>query len=169
MFYQNLWEDVVDNVRYPGDEDAADPARFVNYQAFMANLHDIGIWLPGSTDAVKTLNQAFSISEREGEPAAVQDAWVLGAAQWILWYGQGLFKQILCSDPPLDQSPVQDEPESSKRRGSRHATMHQWAHWKAGFRGVVGRKDTTDECIHVAANAVEMMEVLEKGMSIKST
>lgn len=123
MYYQNLWEDVVDNIRDPGDDDA-DPARFVNYQAFMANLQDIGVWLPGSTDAVQVLNQAFSITDRESDPAAIQDAWILGAAQWILWYGQGLFKQILCSDPPLHQSPVQDESEVTKSRDSRHVTMH---------------------------------------------
>lgn len=168
MFYQDLWEDVEDNIRDPGD-DGADPARYVNYQAFLANITDIGIWLPGSKDAVWALHSAFAATDRGGErdAAAVHKAWVLGAAQWILWFGQGLFKQVLCPDHPHAHDTARVEGGRGDIRASApgYATLRQWTEWKRGFTAFAGLEGTGHECGRVASKAADMMEVLEKGMS----
>ena len=72
------------------------PSRYVNFHAFLANLDERRILPTNPTWAIWALCDAHEdIREEQG---SIRDAYVLGAAQWIIWYGQSLFKQILFSE-----------------------------------------------------------------------
>lgn len=79
-FYQQLGEDITDARMDPGDDDAT-LKRFVNFHSFLAHLVNSGMCLATSEDALRTMRRVFE------ESTEIQDAWVMGAAQWILWSG----------------------------------------------------------------------------------
>jgi hypothetical protein len=149
-FYQHLLEDLVDNRGNPGD-DGADPSRYVNYQAFVANLMEVGVWLPGPSLALYAMRGTFQESH-EGEGPAIRDAWALGAAQWILWNGQGLFKLVLW-------------PGDGKMEEMQQITLKDWHTWRARFREIAGSGKFGEECRTVAGKAANMMDMLERVMS----
>lgn len=136
----------------PEDDDAT-AERYVNYQAFAAHLSGEGVYLPGPEDVHGIMRDASDEGvahiTHEGESHAVRDAWVLGAAQWIIWGGQGLFKQVVL--------PVSDG----------QITMKEWKEWKANFYMVVASEKYGEECISAANRAVDIMDALEKGMSFQ--
>ncbi|CAJ2511954.1 Uu.00g075790.m01.CDS01 [Anthostomella pinea] len=147
-FYQHLQEDLADNEFEPGDDGSA-LAEYVNYQAFLANLTDMTLYLPRSCFATRPLRDAFAGDHGEG--VSVHEAWIMGAAMWILYCGQALFKQILYPENVDDGEITGDE----------------WRSWKEGFERVadgdgegVGR-----ECRGLAERAAVMMDGIERGMS----
>lgn len=77
----------------PGDDDAT-PERFVNFHSFLAHLMKSGMWLAIPEDALRTMRRAFEGSH-EKESIEIQEAWVMGAAQWKLWSGQVLLGSLL--------------------------------------------------------------------------
>ncbi|KFY92493.1 hypothetical protein V498_04904 [Pseudogymnoascus sp. VKM F-4517 (FW-2822)] len=149
-FYQGLAEDLRDNLCDPGADDS-DPARFVNYEAFQAHIMDSGMWLPSLDGAMGTIEQAFEESHK-GESPQIQDAWVLGAAQHILWSGQTLFKLLLW--PRNEESIFSD----------REVALRKWHTWRDEFRKVSGDDGRGEECRGVSKRVVDIMEALEKGM-----
>lgn len=151
MFYQDLWENVVDNYREPG-VDGADLSRFVNFQAFQANLVASDIHLPGY---LRTLEDAFDEQQRNSDEPEVRDAWVMGAAQCILWWGQGLYKEVLC--PYIEDL-------NDKSYPPRGPTLQRWHEWATGFRQAAQREGAGKESRQVAGRAADMMEVIERCM-----
>lgn len=109
------------------------------------------MWLPSLDGAMGTIEQAFEESHK-GESPQIQDAWVLGAAQHILWSGQTLFKLLLW--PRNEESNFSD----------RGVALGKWHTWKDEFRKVSGDDGRGEECRGVAKRAVDIMEALEKGM-----
>lgn len=93
-FYACLREDIWDYHADPGS-DGQDPARYVNYQAFVSLVNEGSFWNPSTVDALAIKE------DHKKEPSSVRDAWVMGAAQWILWGGQSLREDgsLLCSVP----------------------------------------------------------------------
>lgn len=134
----------------PEDDDET-AERYVNYQSLAAHLFGAGVYPPDPGDVRYVMRVAFDESvahtTHEGESPAVRDAWVLGAAQWIIWAGQGLFKQVVL--------PINDD----------QITIKEWTEWKAKFYVVVASEKYGEECISVASRAVEIMDALEKCMS----
>ena len=94
---------------------------------------------------------------------------MLAAAQWILWCGQSLFKQILF---PGEVDP--DQLKNSLRAGTSYwgkggMSVERWRFWKDGFKAVaIGAGDQKggygEESKEVAARAASIMETLEKAM-----
>lgn len=74
----------------PDDET---PEEYVNYHAFIANLYQCHVFNADPTYAIWAMRDALETS-LEDETQSVRNALVLGAAQWILWNGQGLLAQI---------------------------------------------------------------------------
>ncbi|KAH8650568.1 hypothetical protein BGZ60DRAFT_421368 [Tricladium varicosporioides] len=148
-YYQHLLEDATDNCSDPG-ADGTDPKRYVNYQAFLANLVGFGLWLPNPAGALYAMRGAFE-EDHEGEPCAIRSAWFMGAAQWILWNGQELFKLVLLS-------------ESLETEERMHVTHNKWKGWIQKFEEVASSADVDQECRAVTARAAELMAVMESKM-----
>ncbi|OBT70328.1 hypothetical protein VE03_00197 [Pseudogymnoascus sp. 23342-1-I1] len=151
-FYQQLGEDITDARMDPGDDDAT-PERFVNFHSFLAHLINSGLWLATPEDAVQTMCRALEESH-EKESTEIQDAWVMGAAQWILWGGQVLFESLLW--PYGDENTI----------GGGKDALVKWHTWKNEFRKVSedDGHGHGEECKGVAKKAADIMEALEKGM-----
>lgn len=167
IFYQHLLEDLVDNRGDPGDG-GADLMRYVNYQAFLANLMEVGVFLPGPGSALYAMRGAFEESHKEESPG-IQDAWVLGAAQWILWNGQGLFKLLLWPTDAYVPSIKNNEPVSmwmrdGKLEGTQQVALESWHAWNSRFGEIAGDGAVGEECRRVAGKAAGMMDMLEGGM-----
>jgi Protein of unknown function (DUF3632) len=99
---------------------------------------------PNSQYALWTIRHAFE-ENHEKESLAIQDAYVMGAAQWVFWYGQRLFK--ICGWPWF-------------RKGN--VARKNWHIWKKEFREVASSDKFGEECIAIARKAAERMDVLEK-------
>ncbi len=68
------------------------PDVWINLNAFMANLFATGIWGSSPGKAPEMLREAFE--SKKPKELWEYDCNVMAAAQWILWYGQTLFKLI---------------------------------------------------------------------------
>jgi Protein of unknown function (DUF3632) len=165
-FYQHLSEDIRDNFGLPGD-DYQDPSRWVNYQAFLANLLATGVF--HQQHPILLFHAMEGACEdphdHEKESPAERDAWVLGAAQWILWYGQGLFKLILWPGDWYDDEKRRHEACRWPDEKWRQFTLRNWHAWRDRFRHVAGSDGFGYECKTVAGKAADTMDVLERGMS----
>jgi len=139
--------------------------RFVNFQAFKANLLDIGAWLPSAAPVMHTMRLILD-GYHEEEPQEIQDAWILGAAQWILWNGQLLFKLILYPGDIWDKSNLKDRvpAESDNPDWIDRLTLGKWHVWRQKFVEASTSKNHGRECKDVALRAAEMMTSIEKGM-----
>lgn len=140
------------------------PGEYVNYHAFVANLDQCHRFRSNPSYAIWAMRDAFE-ENQEGKPGSIRDAYVLGAAQWILWNGQNLFTQIRYSGDMLPK-------DSQKWIPGRldHAepllTLERWHFWRDRFRAVAGEKhEASDECKAVAVKAVDMMDAFENNMS----
>ncbi|OBT90770.1 hypothetical protein VE02_00581 [Pseudogymnoascus sp. 03VT05] len=149
-FYQQLGEDIKDARMDPGDDDTT-PERFVNFHSFLAHLMNSGMWLATPEGALRIMRGAFEESH-DKESAEIQDAWVMGAAQWILWSGQILLESLLW---PFDDEDI---------IGGGKGALKKWYTWKDEFRKVSGDDGHGEECQGIAKKAADLMEALEKGM-----
>ena len=144
------------------------PNNYVNFHAFAANLFERRILPTKPTWAIWAQREAH---EDENEPAStMRDYYVLAAAQWILWYGQSFFKQVLFQD---DESTKDSQMWTPGRlySGTRSLSLHRWQFWKESFRTVaLAGKDEEkggygQECRTVAAKAADIMDSLEENMT----
>lgn len=144
------------------------PGHYVNFHAFAANLDERRIFRTDPTWAIWAQREAHE-EKRLEEPGLIRDEYMMAAAQWILWYGQTFFKQVLFSrEVSLDTlrswspGPLYD--------GTRFLSLHRWHFWRDGFNAVAsGEKEDEkgfgQECKVVAAKAAAMMDSLEKNMT----
>ncbi|KFZ23054.1 hypothetical protein V502_02464 [Pseudogymnoascus sp. VKM F-4520 (FW-2644)] len=149
-FYQQLGEDITDARMDPGDDDAS-PERFVNFHSFLAHLMNSGMWPATPEGALQTMRRAFE-ENHEKENTEIQDAWVMGAAQWILWSGQVLLESLLwlCNNENI----ISDGKD----------VLEKWHTWKDEFRKVSEGNGHGEECKVTAKKAGDIMEALERGM-----
>ena len=98
------------------------------------------------------------------EASTVRDAWVMGAAKWIIWGGQSLLKLHL--DPGDEMVPTGTPSKSELERimNLKRITLHTWHTWTSEFRKAAESDGFGDECRDVAKRAADLMEVLEKAM-----
>ncbi|KXJ95093.1 hypothetical protein Micbo1qcDRAFT_200530 [Microdochium bolleyi] len=177
MFYQHLGENLADSWDYePDDEAYACPARYVNFQAFLASLYSTGIFAPGlvPVPAQRSLEGAFrsnghkldrSAAEaeeaEESDMTVVREAWVTGASQWIIWYGQALFRDIVLSAATRDQAAETSEQEQV-------VTAQHWHMWIEAFGRVATGTSLAGadaECREMARRASVLMAHLEGCMT----
>lgn len=144
-----------------GDDDAT-PGRFVNFHSFLAHLMNSSMWLATTEDALRTMRRAFEESH-EKESTEIQDAWVMGTAQWILWTGQSLIKLHL---DPIGRfrhkgTPIQNIDVIIT---TKPISLDMWHTWMNEFRKAAESDEFGEECREVAKRAANLMEVLEKSM-----
>lgn len=91
---------------------------------------------------------------------------MLGAAQLILWYGQGLFNLILLPEE-LEPEPDYTVPRwlgaEPDARGP--LTLKTWLVWREGFLDASESSDYGAECREVAKKAANIMDTLQKSMT----
>jgi hypothetical protein len=128
---------------------------YVNYQAFLAHVLALHVWDPTPDPALWAMNRAFGSKEPK-----MRDFFIMGAAQWLLWNGQGLFQMIL----QYDSVPSVTSVDEKKTPESQQLTVELWNSWKVGFSEAVGNEEVGEEARDLAKRALEIMQVLEKTM-----
>lgn len=110
------------------------------------------------------MRDAFE-KNHDDEPSSIRDAYILGAAQWILWNGQNLFTQIRY---PGD-APIQGQKWTPGTRDHDEPifTLERWHFWRYCFRTVPGKYGASDECKSVAVKVVNMMDAFEENMKFQ--
>lgn len=138
-----------------------DPENFnawVNYNAFLAHLEEFRIWKTDPTYAIWALREGL---EEKHENGSLRDCHILAAAQWILWGGQCLFKQVLFPEPHDDLRPWAAGPLYG---GKPLLTLDRWHFWSDSFAAIGKEHGVSEECKNVANKAMDIMVALEKGM-----
>ncbi|KAL8831639.1 MAG: hypothetical protein Q9191_000753 [Dirinaria sp. TL-2023a] len=148
------------------EPDPEDPGAYVNFHAFAANLFERRIIRTNPNWAIAAMREAHE--ESLEAKADVRDALVMAAAQWIFWYGQSLFKQVICpgdvSEIDLRQwrpGPLYD--------GKAELSLRRWHFWKDSFNNIdfAGSEKALGfgpECKDVAVKAAQLMESRELNM-----
>lgn len=145
----------------PGPEaEPEDPNVWVNYNAFIANLYSHHVFDTDPTYAIWTLRDAL---ETENENSSIREAWILAAAQWIIWDGQSLFKHIL-SPGKISPEDLQSWRSGPLYEGKQVMSLERWRFWKERFGFIAGEEKVGDECKTVAAKATNMMGSIEENM-----
>ncbi|KAI9826650.1 MAG: hypothetical protein M1832_006246 [Thelocarpon impressellum] len=147
--------------------DPEDPGKYVNLHAFAANLHERRILPTNPAWAIRAHSEAHE-GGAQGQDG-MRATYVLAAAQWILWYGQSLFKQVLFSGD-VTSDDLRAWTPGPLYHGAAHLTLQRWHFWKDGFRAAAAEgneeeKGLGQECSTVAAKAAELMESLEESMA----
>lgn len=115
------------------------------------------------------MRDAFEVDPREEEfPFSdVQDQKILAAAQFILWSGQYLLKQVmhftdeeLCTLNACKPGPLYYGDRSKP------LTLGRWRFWKDGFQASTEDSNLSEECRSVASKVVNLMNSLESGMVV---
>jgi hypothetical protein len=100
------------------------------------------------------------------EEKTVRSAYLLGAAQWVLWNGQTLFKFITESN--VQKITTSDNLQLWKPgllyHGKGILDLERWQFWKHRFAQVVKECDVTDECKEVTGSVVDLMDSFERTM-----
>jgi hypothetical protein len=92
----------------------------------------------------------------------MRDQQIIAAAQYILWDGQELFKNVLCPDSIED---TESRRPGLLYFGDSSLSLKRWRFWKDGFRKAAGEDSgMSDECRKVSTKAATLMETLEASM-----
>ena len=147
------------------------PMAFVNVWAFTANLFERRIFRTNPRWAI-----TCSADGLEGGYPGIsgmgttRDIQVLSAAQWILWYGQSLFKQVLDPLKKISRDAQREDDRGPFYRGEKGLSLERWHFWRNGFNAVAlsgeeEKQKYSQECRDVAGKVADMMEVLERSMT----
>lgn len=106
-------------------------------------------------------NEVFEEYRFEG----AEDQKVLAAAQYILWNGQSLLKQVMyLSDEELSEL-KRCRPGPLYGEGKPFYSFDRWNFWKKGFQAAAEDNSTFgDECRSVSRKVVSLMNSLEHSM-----
>ncbi|OBT80655.1 hypothetical protein VF21_00499 [Pseudogymnoascus sp. 05NY08] len=139
-----------------------EPAQYVNHQAFLSLIMDGGFWIPTTRTVLYVMSRTFEGSH-ENETSDIRDAWIMGAAQWILWTGQSLIKLHL---DPIGQMRHKGTPIQNIEViiTTKPITLQMWHTWTSEFRKASESDQFGEECRDVAKRAADLMEALEKAM-----
>lgn len=143
----------------------------MNFHCFAANLIEQRVLYDDPTWAIWALRDAHEeFCKEEGKwRQHIRDERMMAAGQWILWWGQGLFKQVIFPrEVDLDDIANSLRP-GQLYRGEGGLSLGRWRFWKDGFASVAagaeGEKDGYgEECVRVLAKAADIMETLEESM-----
>ncbi|KAJ5780218.1 hypothetical protein N7457_005378 [Penicillium paradoxum] len=138
-----------------------DPCAYVNCHAFLARLFEARIFQPDANFAVWTMRDSLE-KDLSKIDIQIRSAWILAAAQWILWQGRTMFNQIAPSvisrTKPIYSSMWAGGP---LYHGDSTLSMQRWRFWKESFRKISEGSDVTDECKDAAAQSVKLMDAYE--------
>ncbi|KAJ5689593.1 hypothetical protein N7462_003985 [Penicillium macrosclerotiorum] len=147
--------------------DEGDPDRYVSYNSFLAHLYEHRIFPTDPTYAMWAMRAAFEENRGE-EEKMVRSAWILGAAQWILWHGQSIFNLLL--HPALFDVTLMTWPDRQAwdsgplYTGSGGLSLERWQFWKRSFQDILQESKVTAECKEVSIKAIMMMNMFERNM-----
>jgi hypothetical protein len=108
------------------------------------------------------MDDAFN-RDHSKEPPQVRDAWVMGAAQWIMWRAEEAFSLVQKpGDPEIRKVRKQFSFLQSRKRDDAVEkkwpyTWNQWHAWKDGFRTVAGSEAYSSTCRTIAEEAADLM------------
>ncbi|KAL1872447.1 hypothetical protein VTK73DRAFT_1525 [Phialemonium thermophilum] len=158
--FQRFGESIRENL---GDPDVENVAEYINYQAFLTNLFNTSIWEYSPNYAVWAMRDAFEEDRRPGDDEAIlRGAYVLGAAQWILWGGARLYQEIILPSYDLDDDLIRSWRHGPLYKAAGLLDIHRWLFWKDGFRAAAVDESLNADCKEVAAKAAEFMDALER-------
>ena len=133
----------------------------VNFHAFAANLESFGVMPTDPTWAIWMQRQVHESPFEKDESQAIHEAYVMAAAQWIIWYGPNLFKQLgaVPKEPgEWASGPLYD--------GKGDFSLHWWHFWRDGYAAMAGNTSGFgEECRNVAGRAAALMDASEKTMT----
>ena len=133
----------------------------INFTAFVAHLWERRACYPTDPTwalwALRGAHEGF----RDGFD---RDTSLLVGAQWILWYGQSLFRQVLVASGPLDEDTLRMWSPGPLYKGTSDLTIDRWHFWRDGFVAAGRDENRSEECRQVSAKAVDIMQALEKSM-----
>ncbi len=142
------------------------PSKYVNFHAFAANLDERRVFSTSPTWAIWAQRDAHET--RQEDQGSIRDAYILAAAQWILWYGQSFFKQIIFREDVSTDTLRMWSP-GPLYDGKSFLSLHRWHFWRDSFNAVAseekGEKEFGQECKTVAGKAAALMDSLEKNMT----
>ena len=116
------------------------PHALINFAAFVAHLEERRVLLTDPTWAIWPLRDAFEDDVDGWE----YDVYVLRAAQWILWYSQSLFKQLLFSGSiTLRDSTTWESGELYK--GNWGLSLERWHFWRDCFKAAAASEQDIKE------------------------
>ncbi len=111
------------------------------------------------------MREAFE--EKQPEETWERDCNAMAAAQWIISYGQTLFKQILYSHFEDNERTGTASWRFGKQYGGPPMacrSVERWRFWKRCFEAIEGDLDAGDECKKLTSRAAGLMGSIEKGM-----
>lgn len=136
----------------------------MNYNSFVAYLHEQRVFGCDPTYAIWAMRFALE-TDLSSKDKEVRSTFVLGAAQWILWYGQSLFK--LTSQPDLFEGASNEwkgwEP-GPLYHGKASLFLDRWQFWKRRFGDIINGGDVTEECREVNRRVIDLIETFERTM-----
>lgn len=139
----------------------------MNFHAFAANIFERRITSTDPTWAIWAQRDAHEGRKRSS--SVHNEIYVLAAAQWIVWYGQTFFKQVILPKEVSDDD-LQMWTPGPLYDGKAHLTLNRWHFWRDGYLAVAcsgkfEEKGYSQECRSVAAKAAALMDALEKSMT----
>ena len=139
----------------------------MNFHAFVANLFERRILRTSALWAIWAHRDAheghLAYTKESGVP---HEIYVLAAAQWILWYGHSLFKQVIFSGEVSHD--LQAQFPGPDYDGKAHLTLHRWHFWRNGYLKVSSSGNNgkySQECRDVAGKVAALMDAFEKNMT----
>lgn len=102
-------------------------------------------------------------------PTITDGTYVLAAAQWILLYGQSLFKQVRFAGEVSGEDLRRWSP-GPKYKGGAELTLRRWRFWRDRYKAIASSSEEDEqrygeECKNVATKAAALMDALEKNMT----
>ena len=156
------------------DPDPEDPEKWVNFHAFAANIYERRILSTDPTWSIWAQRDAHEGDARipKKESGIIRGAYVMAAAQWIFWYGQSLFKQVLYPGD-ISGTELQHWMPGPLYDGKASLSLHRWHFWRDRFEAVASEatdkkrgKGVSQECKTMAMRAAKLMDALEQSMTV---
>ena len=97
----------------------------------------------------------------------IRDQYILAAAQWIMWNGQNLFKQLVHIDGEDDS--VNGRPSCSTGplyNGDSKLSLDRWQFWTNGFSSTVEDDSLNEEC-RTISKVVRLMDSIRESMMLE--
>lgn len=136
------------------------PSAWVNFHSFAAKL-EAWIWCPRikPTWAIWAMRDAFEERDAYYESDEVRYAYVLAAAQYVLYRGQDIIQHMACPGVVSDDD-KQHWKAGPKYSGPASLSPERWCFWRDGFRAAAASEAAPGEVKNVVERAVMLMAAL---------
>ena len=142
----------------------------MNFHAFAAKLQQRRVLHSSATWAIWAMHDAHE--RQQEEENIIQDAFILGAAQWIFWYGQCLFEHVL-SPGDVSSDDLRAWTPGPLYNGQANLSIDRWRFWRDGFQSASTLKEADESTLAqerraVAGEATLIMDAIERTLSFGS-